>query len=217
MQNSDYVDTFLRPREEHYQQFFGPITQDIMHSTDSQEVHIDIYQFEPTPERPFWTLITSGMSNQRQLEPKDCDEHILPRTEILMYVSKPQGWMFSVLKRLAEMPFKQKTFLYYGHTVPNGKPMTAQPSLLTSFLFVPPYFEQPEINQFQLDDDEVNFLWMIPITEAEREFAVKQSSQKLYEKFEDADTPIVVNEKRKSLVEDQSLKVLFQRFMKSPN
>jgi len=200
MDDENYVDTFLRPREEHYQRFFGPITRDIMHSTDVRAVHVDIYQFEPTPERPFWTLITSGMSNERQIELEDCEDGMAPRAEILMYAAEPQGWMFSVLKGLAEMPFDDNTCLHWGHTVPNGMPMTAAPSLLTSFLFVPPFCEPPEFNELEIDGDNVDFLWMIPITEAEREFAIQHGSEKLYEKLEDADMPIAMDEQRKSVV-----------------
>lgn len=198
MEDENFVDTFLLPREEHYQRFFGSITQDIMHSTDAKQVHVDIYQFEPTQDRPFWTLITSGMSNQRQPELEDSDN--LLRTEIVLYAARPQDWMFSVMKGLAEMPFDDNTNLHWGHTVPNGQPMTAQSSHLTSFFFVPPFFEPLEFNELKLDGDKVNFLWMIPITEAERTYAIEHGSDKLYKKFEDGDVSIVVNEKRESLL-----------------
>lgn len=71
-----------------------------MHSTDLKLVHIDIYQFKPRKDRTWWTLITSVMSNERQISPDDCAEGVSPRAEIMMYVPKPQGWMISVLKGL---------------------------------------------------------------------------------------------------------------------
>jgi hypothetical protein len=92
-------------RETHYQRFFGPLDQQVMHSTDLKPVHIDIYQFAPTAERPFWTLITGGMSDARQPIPPTAPKHVAPRAEILMYAEEPKGWMLSVLKGLAEMPF----------------------------------------------------------------------------------------------------------------
>jgi hypothetical protein len=191
---------FLEARERHYRRFFGPLTQEVLHSTDVKPVHIDIYQFMPRKRRPYWTLITGGMSDKRQIEPADCAECISPRAEILMHVAKPKGWMFSVLKGLAEMPFTDNTFLHSGHTVPNGMPMTATPSLLTSYLFLPPYFEPQRFGDLELDGDKVDFLWMVPITEAEREFAVKHGSQALSEKFEEANLSPVVDESRESVV-----------------
>jgi hypothetical protein len=195
-----HPDGYLEARERHYQRFFGPMTQKVMHSTDFKPVHIDIYQFEPTADRPFWTLITGGMSNERQITPEDCADHQAPRAEILMYVPSPQGWMFNVLKGLAEMPFDDQTFLHWGHTVPNGKPMTAKPSLLTSFLFLPPYFEEEDFGRLQLDGDVVDFLWMVPITEPEREFAVAQGSQALEDRMREVGMSHILDEDRKSIV-----------------
>ena len=191
---------FLEARECHYQRFFGPLTRPIMHSTDVKAVHIDIYQFEPNQDRPYWTLVTSGMSNERQLDQDNCAEGVSPRAEILMYVSEPQGWMFSVLKGLAEMPFEDSTFLHWRHTVPNGMSMTAKPSLLTSYFFLPPSFESEGFTDLELDGDKVDFLWMVPITEAEREFAVKHGSAALEKKFAEVNLPPVVDESRKSVV-----------------
>jgi len=195
-----HPDGYLEARERHYERFFGPMTQKIMHSTDVKSVHIDIYQFEPTKERPYWTLITSGMSNKRQIAREDCDDHMSPRAEILMYVPEPQGWMFNVLKGLAEMPFEDNTSLHWWHTIPNGMPMTSTPSQLTSYFILPPYFEPKGFAEFELNDDRVDFLWMIPITEAEREYAVQHGSQELEQRFEDAEMSPILDESRKSIV-----------------
>ena len=195
-----HPDGYLEARERHYERFFGPMTQKIMHSTDIKPVHVDIYQFAPIKDRPYWTLITSGMSNERQIEPEDCEEYMSPRAEILMYVPEPQGWMFNVLKGLAEMPFDDNTCLHWWHTVPNGMPMTAKPSLLTSYFFLPPYFEPEGFTGLELDGDRVDFLWMVPISEAEREYAVKHGSQELEKVFQKAEMSPILNESRHSLV-----------------
>ena len=108
--------------------------------------------------------------------------------------------MFSVLKGLAEMPFEDDSCLHWWHTVPNGMPMTATPSLLTSYFFLPPYFEPEGFSEFELDGDRVDFLWMIPITEAEREYAIEYGSQELEKVFEDAELSPVVDESRESLI-----------------
>jgi hypothetical protein len=191
---------FLEAREIHYESFFGPITRPVTHSTDVKQVHIDVYEFEPTRGREYWTLVTSGMSDERQLNPEDCAEGVSTRAEILMYASKPEGWMFSVLKGLAEMPFEDQTFLHWWHTVPNGMPMTAKPSLLTSFFFLPPYLEPHDFTGLKLGGDRVDFLWMIPITEAERRFAVDHGSSELAKKFEEVNLAPVVKESRESVI-----------------
>jgi hypothetical protein len=39
---------WIRQREEHYMAQFGPMTEQVLHSTDLKAVHVDVYQFRPT-------------------------------------------------------------------------------------------------------------------------------------------------------------------------
>jgi len=190
----------MQMRESHYQRFFGPLDRPVMHSMDVKPVHIDIYQFPPRKKRPYWTLITGGMSDRRQNLPPDVRDSIAPRAEILMYAKEPKRWMFSVLKGLAEMPSMEETYLHWYHTVPNGQPMTEKPSLLTSFFFLPPYFEPEEFDTLRVQGDEVDILMLLPITEAEREYAIEHGSDALEELMSESEFDPVVNEDRKSLV-----------------
>jgi hypothetical protein len=192
-----HPDGFFEAREAHYRRFFGRSSKKIYHSVDFKEPHIDIHVFGKTRHRRFWTLVTSGMSNERQIEPED---GINPRAEIFMYVKEPQPWMFSVLKAMAEMPFEDKTFLHWYHTVPNGMPMTATPSVLEAFFFLPPYFEKREIQDLKLGGDGVDFLWLFPITEAERAYAEKHGSEELERRIEEAKLAPIVDEGRASVV-----------------
>ena len=194
--SNDY-DDLIRVREEHYERHFGPLSEPVMHSTDIKVPHIDIYQYAPTDDRSYWTLITGGMSDYRQ---PGIPEGLSPRAEILTYAEKPQNWMFSVLKGLAEMPFDNETFLHWWHTVPNGMPMTAEPSELTNFFFLPPYFEGPEFDALKIDGDDVDILWMIPITDKELAFKLEHGAQALEELFERYTLGPVINESRQSMV-----------------
>jgi suppressor of fused protein SUFU len=193
-------DDWIEIREAHYEKHFGELTEQVMHSTDIKEVHVDIYQFRPTPERDYWTIITGGMSDARQYIPEDLEGQIGSRAEIMMYVREPNGWMFNVLKGLAEMPFDDNTYLHWRHTVPNGKPMTAEPSELTNFFFLPPYFEAEGFDSLELDGEGVDILWLFPITDAERQYAVDNGSEALEELFEKTQIDPVVDEARKSIV-----------------
>lgn len=185
-------------RENHYIQYLGALDQQVMHSTDVKPVHVDIYTFTPTDERPFYTLITGGMSDLRQNVPDDWD--IAPRAEIMMYVQEPKGWMYNVLKGLAEMPFEDETFLSYRHTVPNGMPMTAEPSLLTSYFFVQPFNEPEGFSPMTVEGDLTDLLVLVPITEAEHRLAVEQGSDALLDLFQEKGLDPLVDEHRSCLV-----------------
>lgn len=187
-------------RENHYRRFFGELTEPVWHSTDDKAPHIDIYQFAPTQEREFWTLITGGMSDLRQPGLRTSPGECAPRAELLMYVNEPKAWMINVLKGLAEMPFDHETYLYFGHTVPNGKPMTAASSHLTSFFFDQPYLEDPKLLDLTIDGDAVAFLWLRPIAESERAYAIERGGEALSDLFTSLDVEPVVDETRKPFV-----------------
>lgn len=188
----------ISQRENHYIRYFGPLTEKVMHSTDAKAVHVDIYTFPPTEDRPFFVLLTGGMSDRRQSVPSDWK--ISPRAEIMMYVQKPSGWMYNVLKGLAEMPFTDGTFLSYRHTVPNGKPMTATESLLTSFFFVNPIFAPEGFSPMKIERDDTDILLLIPITELERQYAKAKGSEALISRFAEREFDPVVDETRESVV-----------------
>ena len=190
----------LSAREAHYSRFFGELTNPVWHSTDNKSPHIDVYQFAPNRERDFWTLVTGGMSDLRQPALRTSPGEHAPRAELLMYVREPKPWMLNVLKGLAEMPFDDDTFLYWGHTVPNGKPMTVEPSHLTSFFFDQPYLEDPQVGDLTIDGDDVVFLWLRPITESERAYAIDHGGRALSDLFTSLDADRVVDEQREPFV-----------------
>jgi hypothetical protein len=163
-------------------------------------LHIDVYQFAPTAARPCWTLITGGMSDFRQPALENPPPGIAPRVELLMYVKQVQGWMRSLLKGLAEMPFERATRLHWAHTVPSSQPITDGASELTGFFFCPPICETQEFEDFSLDGDRVAFLMVVPITDAERVYAIEHGSAALGKLMEDSRFNFVVDVKRVSLV-----------------
>jgi hypothetical protein len=194
-------DDFRVAREAHYEQFLGPVSC-VAHSMSVKllPLHIDVYQFAPTAARPCWTLITGGMSDFRQPAFEAPPPGIAPRVELLMYVKQVQGWMPSLLKGLAEMPFERATCLHWAHTVPKGLPMTEGANELTGFFFCPPICETQKFEDFSLDGDRVAFLMVVPITDAERVYAIEHGSAALGKLMEDSRFNFVVDVKRVSLV-----------------
>jgi Suppressor of fused protein (SUFU) len=65
---------------------------------------------------------------------------------------------------------------------------------------MPPYFEDEEFGRLTIDGDGVDFLWMVPITEAERQFAVAKGSQALEDRMREAGLSHVLDEGRQSIV-----------------
>jgi hypothetical protein len=187
-------------RENHYMRHLGPMTEPIAHSSDKQPVHLDIYQFGPNASRPYWKLVTGGMSDLRQNIPIPVAEFAAPRAELLMYATEPQPWMFSILKTLAEYPSRTGKYLHWLHTWTNDAPLTTTPSEYTSCLFLPPRLENSSFNELQIEGDRVDFLWMIPITSAERDYAAERGSEHLEWLFVRCGVDLIASDRRVPVV-----------------
>jgi hypothetical protein len=201
-QNDEPGDVFsqwMEKREKHYQKFLGKMSEGVMHSINEHEVHVDIYQFEPNKKRPFWTLITGGMSDKRQNVPAEVD-WASGRTEVLAYVKEPYDRIFATLKLIAEMPFEEDSFMHWYHTISVGEPVTQRQTELTCVFLMPPIFEKPKFDSLYIGRDKVDFLMMVPITVQERHFAKQNGPEALLEVFEQANLGPVCDENRKSLV-----------------
>lgn len=191
---------YLRTRQRFYSDHFGPLTEPIKHSVEVKEVHVDIYTFKPFAKRRHWTLITGGMSDNRQTPLRLVSEGTNVRTEIMMYTRAACPWMFSAMKGLAEMPFEMNTFLHWFHTVPNGQPMTSEISWLTNSFFVPPVFETKALEGLSIAGEKVDVLQLVPITDAELRYKLKNGAAALLRIFAEHAYDLVVDERRPSFV-----------------
>jgi hypothetical protein len=105
------------------------------------QVELAVHAIEPTPDRPCYTLFTTGMSEREMRMPPELeDPSEWNRAELM--VCLPQGWfgdgdlgeilaaeppesMFwpiRLLKNLAQFPHENASWLAYGQTFPNGDP-----------------------------------------------------------------------------------------------
>lgn len=65
----------------------------VFHEIASPDIHVDIFIVEPTAERNYYTLVTSGMGAHRMNVPKELAEYKLERAEIVVYL--PADWNIS--------------------------------------------------------------------------------------------------------------------------
>jgi hypothetical protein len=72
-----------------------------------------------------------------------------------------------------------------GHTVPIGEPWLPG-SRCDHLLISLPYPFGPELQQCHVGDRHVNFLWLLPITKAERDFKVAHGQEALEQRFDAA-------------------------------
>ncbi len=163
-----------------------------------------LVQFAPAPHT---LLLTLGVSlrPQPQVELYTDDPAPLQRIELAMALGPnlPEP----LIERLAQyvsaqtnLPWHQITFLAPGHTVPC--PIFtefAEFADFTAVLLIDEPAERPEISLDDLSEPRPRILWMIPLTQAEHNFALQHTSARLLEHFPETGPPAVFR-KRPSVV-----------------
>ncbi len=193
--STDLGEDSLEQISAHIEKFIGtPAT--VFHEIVSDLVHIDVHIVEPTPERDFYTLVTSGMSDKAMVSAPLPDFRF---AELL--IALPAGWELDqqafekgenywpvgILKMFARFPHEFDTWIWEGHTIPNGDPPqpyainTAMACSLISYpILSPQEFQVLEISP----QKKIHFLSIIPIYTEEMHFKLEQGTEALYDLFD---------------------------------
>jgi hypothetical protein len=179
---------------EHITTHLGPVDW-VFHEIVSDLVHIDIHLVRPTPQRPHWTLVTSGMSDRAMNAPEPDDRYAelflsLPDDWPLRqedFTDEANYWPVRWLTALARLPHEYDTWLGWGHTIPNGDP--AEPfAPSTSFccwLVLPPLLAPEAFGELEVRPDKlVHFLALVPLYEDEMSYKLEEGAQELVQRFE---------------------------------
>lgn len=180
-----------------------------LHEKISDKVHIDVHLVPPGEDRPFHTLVTSGMSDRPMLTPKEASlEDAPPYAELCILLppdwplpgpDSPQSsgedlfsdenvyWPIRWLKLLARLPQEFHTWLGFGHTVPNGEEAhpLADNTQLGCLMLLPPISLAEEFQQLRLGPYKtVQFYALIPLYREEMALKLNEGADALLERFE---------------------------------
>jgi hypothetical protein len=183
----------IAEREKQYSKLWGRDPDFIRHPTDQSIPHIDVYRFPKTGDKSnpvsFRNVyMTGGMSEREMNIPDHLREDVFPRIEITAYSEKiimmekvEMDFICTILHWFAQYPFEEATFFAPWQTFQIGEPIIPD-SEMTAYLFC----QTPIVNADDLFDhvpNADNFIHLVPISEAERQYAVSEGTQKLLEVF----------------------------------
>jgi hypothetical protein len=179
----------------HIEEHLGPVAN-VFHELVSDLVHIDVHVVEPTDERPFYTLITTGMSDRPMTAPPQCHNFRFAELMISLPADWPMTqeafqqddvyWPVRGLKFLARFPHEYETWLGWGHTIPNGDPPEplADNTALCCLLLLSPAHVPEGFSSLRVDHEKtVNFYSLVPIYREEMEFKLEKGTDALVERF----------------------------------
>lgn len=188
----------LKAIEDHIEKHVGKI-ETVMHEIASDLVHIDVHVVEPTVERNFYTLVTSGMSDLPMTVPQGAEEFRFAELLICLpadwdmptaydtMTNEEHWWPIGWLKYLARFPHEYDTWLGEDHTIPNDDPPQpfASNTQLCCALLTSPLLFGDEFRTLKISKDKtINFYALLPIYKEEMEFKLKRGGAELYERFD---------------------------------
>jgi len=137
-------------------------------------VGFHILEIAPHGNRSMWTYATCGMSAQGASPPLEL--HLFSATQFPGHVE--------LLTAVAHYHLTEE-YLGLGHTVNFGRPW--MPGSHCEFGFISlPYLDGPGLEWLNIGEKQVRFLWLIPITDAERAYKIKHGIEALETKFDEA-------------------------------
>jgi hypothetical protein len=204
-------DSCVEAISSHIEKHVGPIAT-VWHELVSDVVHIDVHQVAPTDERPFWTLITSGMSDLAMTTPAEYEAWAFAELMICLpkewkmdetdFKDEKYYWPVRWLKILARFPHEYQTWLSAGHSIPNGNPpnvihetvlfdcmMLSRPKTVSTEFWTLPVHEKKKIQFFSV----------MPLYPGETILKLKKGSEELESRFERYKISEIVDPKRRDV------------------
>lgn len=135
---SDEPAKYLAAITAHVERHFGKVDR-VFHEVVSDELHIDILVVEPNEDRPYYVLVTAGMSGHAM---RLAEGVTAPRRAELVMTLLPEGeldrasfadervyWPIRKLKQMARWPMQLDTWFGDGHTMATDPPEPVAPGV----------------------------------------------------------------------------------------
>jgi len=188
---------------EHIEYHLGKI-ESVYHEPITNLVHIDINYVKPSDRYPFHIFITSGMSDLPMTVPEGSEEHkfaelfiLLPKdwpvpTENFQIVedafkNEIYYWPIRWLKIIARFPHEFKTWIGWGHSIPNGEAASpfAENTKLGCLLLLPSISLPVDFLELVINPEKtVKFYCLYPLYKEEMEYRIRKGTDRLLERFD---------------------------------
>lgn len=200
---------------DHIERHIGKVDT-VFHEIISDLVHIDVHWVKPTSDRPFHTLITSGMSEAPMNVPTDVNESGYEPSWAELMVTLPADWPLSEkafedennywpirwLKIVANLPHEYDTWIGFGHTIPNGDPPEpiADRTPFSGVIVLPSALADEDFWQLKVNADKtVEFFALMPLFAEEMNHKLTKGTESLLDRFDKHGILDLVDPNRKNV------------------
>ncbi len=205
---------YLPTITDHIERYFGTDFF-VLDEKKSSVVHVDVHVVRPTPTRPYFTLLTSGMSDLDMRVPEGLEDLALAEVCLCLPKEWPLAmddfgwrepryfWPIAILQQAARYPHINQTWFSWGHTVGSverPEPLHVETRFTGLILSTPATFPEGADTVETKDGRAIHYLALIPLLDQEMKFKQKFDSATLVEKLKEADVTELLNPKRSSVV-----------------
>ena len=205
---------YLPTITDHIERYFGTDFF-VLDEKKSSVVHVDVHVVRPTPIRPYFTLLTSGMSDLDMRVPEGLEDLALAEVCLCLPKEWPLAmddfgwrepryfWPIAILQQAARYPHINQTWFSWGHTVGSverPEPLHVETRFTGLMLANPATFPEGADTVETKDGRAIHYLALIPLLDQEMKFKQKFDSDTLVEKLKEADVTELLNPKRSSVV-----------------
>jgi len=175
----------------------------------SSLVHIDVLVIEPSSDRPFFTLVTSGMS-QKPITPPFPEVSQCKYSELVLCLppnwslDEPEirkgrnFWPISMMKMIAHFPHLHDTWVWNAQTIHNQQPYDESVPFAGAMLIqVSPFREDFHLMKTERTEPTV-FHNLIPLHESELNYYMENGPQPLWDKLVQQNLSLVLDTNRPS-------------------
>lgn len=131
-----------------------------------------VLEFPPTLKRNMWTYATVGMSALDYTYP----------IEVHLFSVEKDDRLVELLQMVAFF-HKNRARLNLHHTVNFGKSWQGNSQCKYGYISLP-YLDGPPLESFCINDQTVNFYWLIPVTEKEVAYKIDKGVEELENLFD---------------------------------
>jgi hypothetical protein len=137
--------------------------------------HFHVLQVAPNTDHPLWAYVSIGGWNSAGEAGREME----------FILAAPAKTERAVELLAMAVYYNRNGRLGLGHTCPIGEPWLSG-SQCDHVLVSVPYPFPPSIETAHVGDRHVEFLWLLPITESERDFKVRRGLEALESRFDEA-------------------------------
>ena len=194
---------------DHIEEHIGPV-ESVFHEVMSEIVHVDVHIVAPTADYPFYTLVTSGMSDLPMTAPDGYEDYRHAEVYLQLPADWPlkdqdvmqqeeHYWPIRWLKIIARFPHTYHTFIASGHTIPNGEeaaPLGPGTELGCMMAVSGGPFPE-EFDVLPLEDGTlIHFYQLVPLYPAEMNLKLSKGMEALMDKFDEHDIADAIDPRR---------------------